>query len=128
MQRDFLEPDGWLSLTGGDIAPLQAIVPAVARLLEAVRRARLFVAFTAEAYRPDLSDLPGNRLWRSQRLGQPIGGKGPLGRHLVLGEAGTDMVASLAPRAGEPVAAKPGKSAFIGTDLDHLCASAASAI
>jgi nicotinamidase-related amidase len=120
MQRDFLEPDGWLALTGGATAPLAAILPAVGRALDAARRAGLFVAFTVEAYRGDLADLPANRLWRSERLGHAIGAKGPLGRHLVDGTDGTAIIDSLAPRTGEPIVAKPGKSAFIGTDLDHL--------
>jgi nicotinamidase-related amidase len=120
MQRDFLDPDGWFAMTGGATAPLNAIVPAVARALEAARGAGLFIVFTVEAYRPDLFDLPANRLWRSERLGQPIGATGPLGRNLVQGTAGAAIVGPLAPCAGEPVAAKPGKSAFIGTDLDHL--------
>ena len=79
-----------------------------------------FVIFTVEAYRPDLADLPANRLWRSERLGQAIGAEGPLGRHLVQENAGAAVVAPLAPQSGEPIVAKPGKSAFIGTDLDHL--------
>jgi nicotinamidase-related amidase len=120
MQRDFLDPQGWFALTGGDTGPLTAIVPSVARVLEAVRGAGLFVVFTVEAHRPDLIDLPANKLWRSERLGRAVGAEGPLGRHLVQGAAGATVVAALAPRAGEPVVAKPGKSGFIGTDLDHL--------
>src|SRR5579862_6360729 len=88
MQRDFLDPQGWLALTGGAIPPLTAIVPAVARVIDAVRKAGLFVVFTIEAHRGDLVDLPANKLWRSQRLGRAIGAEGPLGRHLVQGTAG----------------------------------------
>jgi biuret amidohydrolase len=120
MQRDFLDPSGWFALTGGATAPLADIVPAVTRVLDAARSAGLFIVFTVEAYRPNLVDLPANRLWRSKRLGQAIGAVGPLGRHLVHGNGGADVIAPLAPRSGEPVASKPGKSAFIGTDLDHL--------
>jgi nicotinamidase-related amidase len=120
MQRDFLDPHGWFALTGGDIAPLTAIVPAVARMLEAARASGLFIVFTVEAHRADLIDLPANKLWRSERLDRAIGAEGPLGRHLVRGTAGTAVVGALAPRAGEPVVAKPGKSGFIGTDFDHL--------
>jgi nicotinamidase-related amidase len=120
MQRDFLEPAGWFALTGGATAPMTAIVPAVARALDAARGAGLFVVFTVEAHRPDLIDLPANKRWRTERLGHAIGAEGPLGRHLVQGTAGAAIVDPLAPRAGEPVVAKPGKSGFIGTDLDHL--------
>ncbi|MBB5751059.1 cysteine hydrolase family protein [Prosthecomicrobium pneumaticum] len=120
MQRDLLDPEGWFALTGGDTAPLVAIVPAVARALALARAARLAVIFTIESHRPDLSDLPANKLWRSRRLGAAIGEAGPLGRHLVRGAAGTAVVAALAPEPGEPVVDKPGKSAFIGCDLDQI--------
>jgi biuret amidohydrolase len=120
MQRDFLDPQGWFALSGGGTGPLTAIVPAVGRVLEATRRAGLFIVFTVEGHRPDLADLPANKRWRAARLGRAIGTEGPLGRHLVQGTAGATVVAPLAPRAGEPAVAKPGKSAFIGTDLDHL--------
>jgi hypothetical protein len=113
MQRDFLEPDGWLALTGGATAPLAAILPAVGRALDAARRAGPFVTFTVEAYRGDLADLPANRLWRSERLGHAIGAMGPLGRHLVHGTDGAAIIDPLAPSIGEPIVAKPGKSAFI---------------
>ena len=120
MQRDFVDPDGWFALTGGVTAPLTAVIPSIARILDAARKAGLFVLFTIEAHEPDLLDLPANKLWRSKRLGRAIGAEGPLGRHLVRGTAGAAIVSPLAPHPGEPVVAKPGKSGFIGTDLDHL--------
>lgn len=120
MQRDYLDSQGWFALTGGNTALFTAIVPMVARVLDAVRRTGIFVVFTVEAYRPNLVDLPINRLWRSERLGRPIGAEGPLGRHWVQGAPGTEIVAPLAPRTGEPVVPKAGKSAFIATDLDHI--------
>jgi nicotinamidase-related amidase len=120
MQRDYLDPQGWFALTGGNTTPLTAIVPMVGRVLAAARRAGIFVVFTVEAYRPNLVNLPANRLWRSERLGRPIGAEGPLGRHLVQGAPGTEMVAPLAPLMAEPVTPKSGKSVFIATDFDHL--------
>jgi nicotinamidase-related amidase len=120
MQRDHLNPEGWLALTGSDIAPLAAIVPAIAKVVAAMRRLGAMVIYTVEAHRPDLSDLPATKLWRSRRLGRAIGDAGPLGRHLVVGEPGTSIVPELAPRSGEPVIAKPGKSGFISTDLDQI--------
>jgi nicotinamidase-related amidase len=120
MQRDFLDPRGWLALTGGDCGPLASVVPAVRKALLAARQRHLFTVFTVEAHRADLSDLPANKLWRSQRLGAAIGTEGPLGRHLVRDARGADIAPQLAPAAGEPIVAKPGKSAFIATDLDHL--------
>jgi nicotinamidase-related amidase len=120
MQRDFLDPQGWFALSGGTPAPLAAIVPAVAAVVGLARRLGIPVFYTVEAHRPDLADLPANKLWRSERLGRPIGAPGRLGRHLVRGEAGADIVPALAPKPGEPVVVKPGKSAFIATDLDQL--------
>lgn len=84
------------------------------------RSAGLFVVFTIEAHRPDLADLPRNKYWRSKQLGCPIGEVGPLGQHLVRGTKGAEIVAPLHPRPGEPVIAKPGKSAFVGADIDHI--------
>jgi len=120
MQRDFLEPAGWLGRIGADTAPLLAIVPAVAALVALARAAGIFIVYTVEAHRPDLSDLAAPKRWRAERLGHPIGAQGPLGRHLVQGEAGAAIVPELAPPAGTPVVAKPGKSAFIGTDFDPI--------
>ena len=120
MQRDFLDPCGWFAQTGGDIGPLGAIVPAVAAVVAKARRTGIMVLFTVEAHRPDLADLPANKQWRAERLGAAIGAPGPLGRHLVAGEAGTSIVAALAPQPGEPVLVKPGKTAFIGSDFEHV--------
>lgn len=120
MQRDHLDPKGWLAVTGGNFAPLAAIVPKAAQALALARAAGLFVAFTVEGHRADLSDLPANKAWRSQKLGAPIGSQGILGRHLILGETGTAIIDGLEPRAGEPIVSKPGKSGFINTDLDQI--------
>lgn len=120
MQRDFVDPTGWLGQIGADTAPLSGIVPAVAELIALARAAGIFIVYTVEAHRPDLSDLPANKRWRAERLGHPIGAQGPLGRHLVQGEAGAAIVPTLAPSAGAPVVAKPGKSAFLGSDFDQI--------
>jgi len=120
MQADYLDPHGWFARGGGDWRPLAAIVPPVARVLAAARAAGLFIVHTVEGHRADLSDLPPNKAWRADRIGAPIGALGPLGRALILGEAGTRPVAALSPLAGEPVVEKPVKSGFIGTDLDQV--------
>jgi biuret amidohydrolase len=120
MQRDFLDPDGWFSLTGGAGAPLRAIIPAIVSVLDLARKLNMLVVYTAEAHRPDLSDLPARKLWQSGKLGAEIGSMGPLGRHLVIGEPGAGIIPELAPKKGEPIVHKPGKSAFIGTDFDQL--------
>lgn len=120
MQRDYLDPHGWFASTGGDRAPLEAIIPAVGRVLSAGRQHNLFTMFTVEAHSPDLSDLPANKLWRSQRLGAAVGSVGPLGRHLVRDAGGAEIVPHLGRTPSEPIVVKPGKSAFIGSDFDHL--------
>jgi biuret amidohydrolase len=119
MQRDFIEPGGFGSALGNDVSRLGAIVPVVARLLAACRGAGLLVLHTKEAHRPDLSDCPAAKLTRGRsrlRIGDP----GPMGRILVSGEPGNDIVAPLAPAPGEVVIEKPGKGAFYATSLDAI--------
>jgi nicotinamidase-related amidase len=119
MQRDFLEPGGFGESLGNDVALLARTVPPCAALLAAARAAGITVVHTREGHRPDLSDVPRAKLER----GAPklrIGDSGPLGRILIRGEPGHDIVPALAPRAGEPVVDKPGKGAFYATDLHTL--------
>jgi nicotinamidase-related amidase len=119
MQRDFLEPGGFGEALGNDVSLLQkAVAPCVA-LLEGARRRGVLVIHTREGHRPDLSDAPKAKVER----GAPsmrIGAKGPMGRILVRGEPGHDIVAALYPRQGEPVIDKPGKGAFYATDLQNI--------
>ncbi|MEO8157170.1 MAG: isochorismatase family cysteine hydrolase [Betaproteobacteria bacterium] len=119
MQRDFLDARGYAAKAGLDIAPLQAAVPAVHRLLDAARAAGLMIVHTREGHVPDLSDCPPYKLARSRNAGAEIGSPGPLGRLLVRGEAGHDFTDELRPAPGEIVIDKPGYSAFAHTDLDH---------
>ena len=118
MQRDFLEPGGFGAMLGNDVSQLAGVVAPLQRLLAAAREAGLFVIHTREGHRPDLSDLPPAK---HRRGGGPlaIGDAGPMGRILVQGEAGHDIIPELAPLPGEPVVDKPGKGAFYATDL-HL--------
>ncbi|HEX7638090.1 MAG TPA: isochorismatase family cysteine hydrolase [Burkholderiaceae bacterium] len=119
MQRDFLEPGGFGAALGNDVAPLQAIVPTVRRVLQAWRAAGGLVVHTREGHRPDLSDCPpAKRLRGTPRL--RIGDAGPMGRVLVVGEPGHAIVPALAPLPGERVIDKPGKGAFHATALDAL--------
>jgi biuret amidohydrolase len=120
MQRDFLDPKGWLAVTGTDVSPLRKIVPQVQRLLNSARKAGMLCIFTVEAHRSDLSDVPIVKMWRTRRLGCAIGDNGPLGRALIRGEPGASVFPEVMPSAGEPVVVKPGKSAFIATDFDQL--------
>ena len=117
MQRDFLEPGGFGETLGNDVSLLAAAVAPCRSVLDAARRAGLLVIHTREGHRPDLSDAPKAKIERghpSARIGAP----GPMGRILIRGEPGHDIVAELAPLAGEPVIDKPGKGAFYQTDLD----------
>jgi nicotinamidase-related amidase len=119
MQRDFLEPGGFGAALGNDVTRLQAAVGPCRALLAAARAAGLLVIHTREGHRPDLSDAPRLKVER----GDPalrIGAPGPMGRILIRGEPGHDIVAELYPEPGEPVIDKPGKGAFFGTDLDLM--------
>ena len=118
MQRDFVEPGGFGEALGNDVRRLGAIVPTVRALLDWARGRRIAVLHTREGHRPDLADCPPAKLNR----GEPsmrIGVKGPMGRVLVDGEPGNDIVAELTPLAGESVIVKPGKGAFWATPLDE---------
>ena len=116
MQRDFVEPGGFGASLGNDVRLLQAIVPTCAAVLAAWRAAGGWVVHTREGHAADLSDCPPAKLNR----GQPtlrIGDAGPMGRVLVVGEPGQQIIAELAPVAGELVIDKPGKGAFHATPL-----------
>jgi biuret amidohydrolase len=122
MQRDFLEPGGFGAALGNDVSRLAGVVEPTRRVLEAARANGLLVIHTREGHRPDLSDLsPAKRRRGHFALG--IGDPGPMGRILVHGEPGHDLVPSLAPAKGEPVIDKPGKGAFYATDLETILRS-----
>jgi len=116
MQRDFIEPGGFGETLGNDVALLSAIVPACRSVLSAWREAGGLVVHTREAHRPDLSDCPPAK----RNRGNPslrIGDEGPMGRILVMGEPGNQIIPELAPVPGEIVIDKPGKGAFYATPL-----------
>jgi nicotinamidase-related amidase len=117
MQRDFLEPGGFGETLGNDVSQLQRAVAPCRAMLAAARAAGLCVIHTREGHLPDLSDAHPAKIERgapSLRIGDP----GPMGRILIRGEAGHDIVAALTPAAGEIVIDKSGKGAFYNTDLD----------
>lgn len=120
MQNDFCAPGGFGERLGNDIAPARRIIPAIAGVLEAAREAGLLVIHTREGHLPDLSDCPPAKLERSRKQGAGIGDPGPMGRILIRGERGHDIVAELAPAEGEPIVDKPGKGAFYATDLERM--------
>jgi biuret amidohydrolase len=119
MQRDFLEPGGFGAALGNDVSLLRRAIVPTGRVLAAARQAGLLVIHTREGHRPDLSDLPPAKKARG-KLKTGIGDAGPMGRILVQGERGHDIIPELAPIAGEPVVDKPGKGAFHATDLDSI--------
>jgi biuret amidohydrolase len=119
MQRDFLEPGGFGAMLGNDVGQLRRTIEPNQKLLAAWRAAGLTVIHTREGHRPDLSDLPPAKKIRG-RSATTIGDEGPMGRILVRGEAGHDIIAELAPAPGEPVVDKPGKGAFWATDLHAI--------
>ncbi len=119
MQRDFLEPGGFGAMLGNDVALLRRTVEPNRQLLAAWRSAGLFAIHTREGHRPDLADLPPAKRLRGHNA-TTIGDPGPMGRILVRGEPGHDIIPELYPIAGEPVIDKPGKGAFFATDLDAI--------
>ena len=124
MQRDFIEPGGFGESLGNDVSRLLAIVPTCRAVLDAWRAAGGFIVHTREAHRPDLSDCPPAKRERgapSLRIGDP----GPMGRILVAGEPGAEIIPELAALPGEVVLDKPGKGAFYATPLQDILAARA---
>lgn len=115
MQRDFLYPGGFGEKLGNDVSTTNVIIPNVQRVLEEARKQEMLVIHTREGHRPDLSDVP-----ESKMRGGSIGEDGPMGRILVRGEYGHDIVDELAPKEGEVILDKPGKGAFYQTDLASI--------
>ncbi len=119
MQRDFVDPGGFGEALGNDVSLLRKAIAPTRRVLEAARGRGMLVIHTREGHRPDLTDLPPSKKLRG-RLKTGIGDRGPMGRILVRGEYGHDIVDDLKPLAGEPIVDKPGKGAFYATDLDAI--------
>jgi nicotinamidase-related amidase len=119
MQRDFLEPGGFGAALGNDVSLLKAAIEPCRNVLAAFRAQGILVIHTREGHRADLTDAPRHKVDR----GDPslrIGASGPMGRILVRGEPGHDIIPELYPIKGEPVIDKPGKGAFYQTDLDLM--------
>lgn len=119
MQRDFLEPGGFGEALGNDVSRLQSIVPAVKELQTAFRKKGLTIIQTKEGHKPDLSDCPSAKKKRGKG-NLTIGDVGPMGKILVLGEPGNDIIEAVKPQPEEIVINKPGKGAFYQTELEII--------
>jgi biuret amidohydrolase len=118
MQIDFCDRSGYCSVNlKADMSAMDSLIPRLQTLIEWARKQDIWIIYTRESHKPDLSDLSSSKRLRYIHAGYPVGSMGNQGRFLVQGEAGTEVIPELAPQAGDGIIDKPAQSAFVGTQL-----------
>ncbi|KAK7202727.1 Isochorismatase-like protein [Myxozyma melibiosi] len=127
MQRDFVLPSGYGAIQCPSAEVFAQVSGLIGPCLDALRASRklgMTVVHTREGHVPDLSDCPPTKTDRQRgantRHFLTIGEEGPMGRLLVRGAYGHDIVDELKPRKDEVVLDKPGKGSFFNTDLHEI--------
>lgn len=120
MQVDFCGKGGWASMAGSDLGMMREPVEPTRRVIAAARKWGAAVIYTREGHRPDGSDLTATKQYRSRLGGAGIGDNSPLGRILVRGEPGHEIIPELTPEPGDPIVDKAGSGCFYGTEMEHI--------